>query len=106
VTLAGTAFLLKFIYDRGWIGPAGRVAIGMGIGVALLFLGEVKLRRLRESASKAESTAKGGSWIRRGTTSVPVWCIATLRAGCRWIFRLPRDAAISGSGLKTATAPP
>jgi uncharacterized membrane protein len=61
VTLVGTAFLLKFLYDRGWIGPAGRVAIGMGIGVALLILGEVKLRRLHDLFSQSVSAAGCGA---------------------------------------------
>jgi uncharacterized membrane protein len=61
VTLAGTAFLLKFLYDRGWIGPAGRVSIGMGIGVALLYLGEVKLRKLHDLFSQSVSAAGCGA---------------------------------------------
>lgn len=61
VTLAGTAFLLKFLYDRGWIGPAGRIAIGMGIGVVLLYLGEVKLRKLHDLFSQSVSAAGCGA---------------------------------------------
>jgi uncharacterized membrane protein len=61
VTLAGTAFLLKFLYDKGWIGPAGRVSIGMGIGAALLYLGEVKLRKLHDLFSQSVSAAGCGA---------------------------------------------
>jgi uncharacterized membrane protein len=61
VTLAGTAFLLKFLYDRGWIGPAGRISIGMGIGVVLLYLGEVKLRKLHDLFSQSVSAAGCGA---------------------------------------------
>jgi uncharacterized membrane protein len=61
VTLAGTAFLLKFLYDRGWIGPAGRVSIGMGIGAALLYLGEVKLRKRHDLFSQAVSASGCGA---------------------------------------------
>jgi uncharacterized membrane protein len=61
VTLAGTAFLLKFLYDRGWIGPAGRVTIGMGIGVSLLWLGELRLRRFHPLLSQSVSAAGCGA---------------------------------------------
>ncbi len=61
VILAGTAFLLKFLYDRGWIGPAGRVTIGMSIGAVLLLLGEVKLRRLHDLFSQSVSAAGCGA---------------------------------------------
>ncbi len=61
VLLVGTAFLLKFLYDRGWVGPAGRVAIGMGIGVGLLFIGEVRLRRFHDLFSQSVSAAGCGA---------------------------------------------
>ncbi len=61
VTLAGTAFLLKFLYDRGWIGPAGRVTIGMGIGISLLWLGERRLRRFHPLLSQSVSAAGCGA---------------------------------------------
>jgi uncharacterized membrane protein len=61
VTLAGIAFLLKFLYDRGLIGPAGRISIGMGIGVALLYLGEVRFRKLHDLFSQSVSAAGCGA---------------------------------------------
>ncbi len=61
VLLVGIAFLLKFLYERGWIGPAGRVAIGMGFGVGLLLLGEVRLRRLHDLLSQSVSAAGCGA---------------------------------------------
>ena len=61
VILVGTAFLLKFMYDRGWIGPAGRVTIGLSIGAVLLVLGEVKLRRLHDLFSQSVSAAGCGA---------------------------------------------
>ncbi len=61
VMLVGTAFLLKFLYDRGWVGPAGRVAIGMGIGVVLLYLGEFRLRRFHDLFSQSVSAAGCGA---------------------------------------------
>jgi uncharacterized membrane protein len=61
VTLAGIAFLLKFLYDRGLIGPAGRISIGMGIGIALLYLGEVRFRKLHDLFSQSVSAAGCGA---------------------------------------------
>jgi len=61
VVLVGIAFLLKYLYDRGWIGPAGRVGIGLAFGVGLLFLGEVRLRRLHDLFSQSVSAAGCGA---------------------------------------------
>lgn len=41
--LLGVAFFLKYAFDNGWIGPAGRVAIGLIAGAAML-LGSEQLR--------------------------------------------------------------
>jgi uncharacterized membrane protein len=40
----GVAFFLKYAFDNQWIGPAGRVAIGVAIGIGFLMGGE-RLRR-------------------------------------------------------------
>jgi uncharacterized membrane protein len=61
VILVGIAFLLKILYDRGWIGPAGRVAIGMGCGVALLYLGEFRLRKAYDLLSQSVSATGSGA---------------------------------------------
>ncbi len=61
VTLVGIAFLLKLLYDLGWIGPAGRVGIGLGSGLAVLFLGELKIRRIHDLLSQAVSTVGIGT---------------------------------------------
>ena len=44
----GVTFFLKYAVDREWIGPAGRVSIGVAIGLAFLMLGE-RLRKLYPS---------------------------------------------------------
>jgi uncharacterized membrane protein len=61
ITLVGVAFFLKFIYDRGWIGPAGRVAIGLGSGLAVLAFGELKVRKIHDLLSQAVSTVGIGT---------------------------------------------
>ncbi|TSC76430.1 MAG: membrane protein [Parcubacteria group bacterium Gr01-1014_31] len=38
--LLGVSFFLKYAFDNNWIGPAGRVMIGVLFGVGLLGLGE------------------------------------------------------------------
>ncbi len=40
VLLLGVGFFIKYAFDNGWIGPAGRVAIGLLAGIALVALGE------------------------------------------------------------------
>jgi uncharacterized membrane protein len=40
VLLLGVAFFIKYAFDNGWIGPAGRVAIGLVAGLAIAALGE------------------------------------------------------------------
>ncbi|MEK9178043.1 MAG: DUF2339 domain-containing protein, partial [Patescibacteria group bacterium] len=37
--IIGISFFLKYAFDNNWVGPAGRVMIGIIIGVALLGLG-------------------------------------------------------------------
>jgi uncharacterized membrane protein len=61
VVLVGIAFLLKYLYDRGWIGPAGRVGIGLAFGVGLLFLGETRLRKVHDLLSQSVSAAGCGA---------------------------------------------
>jgi len=38
--IIGMAFFLKYAFDNGWVPPAGRVAIGMIIGVITMVLGQ------------------------------------------------------------------
>lgn len=45
LTLIGAAFFLKYAYDNNWIGPKGRLAIGVLAGVISLVLGEHFRRR-------------------------------------------------------------
>lgn len=43
--ILGVSFFLKYAFDNNWIGPAGRVGIGILAGVALLGLGEFFRKR-------------------------------------------------------------
>lgn len=61
VSLVGVAFFLKFLYDRGWIGPAGRVAIGLESGLLVLAFGELKVRRIHDLLSQAVSAVGSGT---------------------------------------------
>lgn len=55
LALAG-AFLVKYSFDRGWLSPAVRVAVGVLFGLGLLTAGEV-LRRSSERISQGLSAA-------------------------------------------------
>ncbi len=60
ISLVAIALLLKFLYDQGLIGPAGRVAIGLAASLGILCLGELGLRRASGLLSQAVSAAGGG----------------------------------------------
>ena len=42
----GAGFFLKLAFDNDWIGPVGRVSLGIVIGIALLAAGEYSRRRV------------------------------------------------------------
>ena len=54
--LVGVAFFLKYAFDNNWIGPAGRVMIGILAGVAFLVVGQV----LRKKYLKYSDLLMGG----------------------------------------------
>ncbi len=54
----GLAFFLKHAIDNEWIGPAGRVILGVAVGAALLALGE-RARR-RDEGILAQALSGGG----------------------------------------------
>jgi uncharacterized membrane protein len=43
--LIGVSYFLKFAFDNDWIGPAGRVAIGLLAGIAVVVWSETFRRR-------------------------------------------------------------
>ncbi len=42
----GAGFFLKLAFDNDWIGPVGRVSLGIGVGIAMLGAGEYAQRRV------------------------------------------------------------
>ena len=38
--LVGVSYFIKYAFDNGWIGPAGRIALGLLAGIALIFWSE------------------------------------------------------------------
>jgi len=38
--LIGVSYFIKYAFDNGWIGPAGRIALGLLAGIALIFWSE------------------------------------------------------------------
>lgn len=47
VFILGISFLLKYAFDNNWIGPTGRVLMGVIAGIGLLFLGEMTIRKYK-----------------------------------------------------------
>jgi uncharacterized membrane protein len=43
--LAGVSYFIKYAFDSGWIGPAGRVAIGLIAGIAVVLWSELFRRK-------------------------------------------------------------
>jgi uncharacterized membrane protein len=39
--LVGVAFFLKYAFDNNWIGPSGRVMVGVLLGIAFLVVGQI-----------------------------------------------------------------
>src|SRR2546423_1136580 len=35
--LTGVSYFIKYAFDNGWIGPAGRIALGLLAGIGLIF---------------------------------------------------------------------
>ena len=48
----GIGFFLKYAFDNGWIQPAGRIALGVVVGLALLLTGE-RLQRAANPSAQA-----------------------------------------------------
>ena len=90
IALAG-AFLVKYSFDQGWVGPGVRVTLGALLGVAALGGGEW----LR---SRSESIAAGLS-----AAGIAVLYASTLAAGELYGF-IPPLAAFALMALVTATA--
>lgn len=57
--LLGVVFGFKYSIDRGWLGPAVRVASGLGLGMTLLAMGS----RLREARPGLSRLLSGGGLV-------------------------------------------
>src|SRR5919201_3542745 len=55
----GIGFFLKYAFDNGWIQPAGRIALGVAAGMALLLAGE----RLQRAAYRVPAQALVASGV-------------------------------------------
>jgi uncharacterized membrane protein len=65
--LAGVAYFIKYAFDSGWIGPGGRVAIGLVAGIAVVLWSE----RFRKKDYKAFSYSLKAVGI--GTLYLSLW---------------------------------
>jgi uncharacterized membrane protein len=65
--LIGVSYFLKYAFDNGWIGPAGRVAIGLIAGIAVVLWSE----RFRTRGYKAFSYSLKAVGI--GTMYLSLW---------------------------------
>ena len=88
--LLGVAFFLKYAFDNGWIGPTGRVALGMIAG-ALLLVGSERLRPISHRAFSEGVTALGA-----GVLYLSLW------AAGNGFHLVPIPLAFLGMALVTA----
>ncbi len=87
--LAG-AFFLKFAFDNDWIGPAGRVAIGLLSGSALIVLSQTILKR-------------GYSYFSDGIAGLGAGVLyLSLYAAHQYYQLIPSWAAFGGMAITTA----
>jgi uncharacterized membrane protein len=56
--LAGVAYFIKLVFDNGWVGPGGRVAIGLVAGIAVVLWSE-RFRKRNYSAFSYSLKAVG-----------------------------------------------
>ena len=88
--LLATAFFLKYAFDNDWIGPIGRIAIGLVAGTALLVASEFILRR-------------GWTYFSEGLTALGAGVLyLSLYAAWNLYRLLPPDAAFGGMVVVTA----
>lgn len=102
VLLIAVGLFLKFGWDQGWFrpSPAGRVALGLAVGVVLLALGEIGRRHARYDLLSQALTAAG-----LGAVYVSVWAAHGLYhlVGAVSALVLLATAAMAGVILAAAT---
>ena len=65
--MVGAAIVFKYAVDNGWIGPTGRVVLGLAVGAGLLAVAEVYARRSWQRF--ASGLASGGI----GVVFIAIW---------------------------------
>jgi uncharacterized membrane protein len=88
--LFGFSFALKFAFDNGWIGPTGRVAIGILLGAAMMPWSSWLLGRGYSYFSE------GIVALGEATLFLSVW------AGCQYYHLYSRDVGFVGMIIITA----
>ena len=85
--LIGVAYFLKYAFDSEWIGPGGRIALGLMAGIAVIVLSEI-VRRQGQAAFSYSLKAVGSAFsiclfgeLFRSTTSFRP---KSLSAPCFW----------------------
>ena len=88
--IAGVTFFLKYAFDNNWIGPSGRVAIGLLLGASMLPWSQWLLRR--GYAYFSEGIAGLGAAV----MYLSIW------AGCHYYTLFSRDTGFYGMIVVTA----
>jgi uncharacterized membrane protein len=89
--LIGFAYFLKYAFDSGWIGPGGRVAIGLIAGIAVMVWSE-SFRRKGSAAFSYSLKAVG-----IGILYLSLW------AASQYFHLVPASAAFVAMALVTAS---
>ncbi|HKW64858.1 MAG TPA: DUF2339 domain-containing protein [Candidatus Acidoferrum sp.] len=88
--IGATTFFLKYAFDNNWIGPSGRVAIGMLLGAAMLPWSQWLLRR-------------GYSYFSEGIAGLGAAVMyLSLWAGCQYYTLYSRDVGFYSMIVVTA----
>src|SRR5260370_20651157 len=58
--LGGVSYFLKYAFDNNWIGPAGRVAIGLILGISVVLWSELFRRKKQAFFSYSLKTVRIG----------------------------------------------
>lgn len=88
--IVGVSFFLKYAFDNNWIGPSGRVAIGILLGAAMLPWSHWLLGKGYPYFSE------GIAALGQATLLLSIW------AGCRYYTLFSRDVGFAGMIVVTA----
>jgi uncharacterized membrane protein len=88
--IVAVSFFLKYAFDNNWIGPSGRVAIGILLGAAMLPWSQWLLSRGYSYFSE------GIAGFGQATVLLSIW------AGCRYYTLFSREVGFAGMIVVTA----